>query len=293
MSSQKILITGASGNIGHAIIRSLTEQKTRHNIIAASYNVERTKAALAEFDGLSFRRLDFADQSSFCQALQDIDIVFLLRPPQLADIPRYFEPFIRKMVEMKITKIVFLSVQGVETQKMIPHHKLEKLIEAHKLDYIFLRPGYFMQNLTTTLYQDIKEKNRIYIPSGPLKFNWVDALDVGKVGAATLNDFEHYKNKSFEITGSEFEGFQRVAALITQETGRKIKYVSPNLLSFYFYKKRQGMAAPMILVMIMLHWLPRFGKNKPRLANTVLELTGSVPQTLKQFIIRNREKFMA
>lgn len=105
--------------------------------------------------------------------MQNIDIVFLLRPPQLADVPKYFAPFIRKMKEKDISKIVLLSVQGAENQKIIPHHKIEKLILEEGLEFVFLRPGYFMQNLTTTLLYEIKSENKIYIPSGSLKFNWM------------------------------------------------------------------------------------------------------------------------
>jgi uncharacterized protein YbjT (DUF2867 family) len=96
--------------------------------------------------------------------------VFLVRPPQLADVKQYFEPLIGKMKSLGIDQIVFLSVQGVENLKMIPHYKLEWLIEEYDLQHVFLRPGYFMQNLTTTLLEQIREKDRIYVPVCNLKF---------------------------------------------------------------------------------------------------------------------------
>ncbi len=288
---KKILITGASGNIGYEIIRGLKEIGSNLSIIAGDFKVGNAKEVLQRFDGLNFRKLDFSNSDTYKDALEGIDIVFLLRPPHLADVPKFFAPFIAAMKENNISKVVFLSVQGVENQKFIPHYKLEKLILEHELEYAFLRPAYFMQNLTSTLIHEIKTESRIYIPAGKLKFNWVDARDIGLIGAHILNDFENFKNQAFEITGSEFENLGSVAKLLSDNLDREIKYKSPSLLSFYLHKRKLGMARPMILVMIMLHFLPRFGKNKERLTSTVKDISGKEPGRLQDFITREVSKF--
>lgn len=287
-----ILISGASGNIGFEIIRGLKEIKSQHKIIAGVYNIERAKKILDEFKEIEFRYLNFSDVTTFEKTLVGIDIVFLLRPPQLADIHKYFAPFTQKMKEMGISKVVFLSVLGVENQSFIPHYKLEKLINDNGFDFAFLRPGYFMQNLTTTLIQEIKTDNKIFIPSGKLKFNWVDARDIGLVGAHILNDFEKFKNKPYELTGSEFVGFDEVSKYMSVIIGKPFNYESPNLIKFFNQKRKQGISKSMIFVMIMLHYLPRFGRNVPCLTDTIKEITGKEPGKIKEFLIRERSKFL-
>jgi uncharacterized protein YbjT (DUF2867 family) len=292
MDKKNILITGASGNIGVEIIRGLKEIESPHHIIAAGHSLEKTKKALASFHGLEFRKLNFADSTTYENALQNVDIVFLLRPPQLADVPKYFAPFITAMKEKGISKIVFLSVQGAENQKFIPHHKIEKLILNERLEHVFLRPGYFMQNLTTTLLHEIKSENKIFVPSGNLKFNWIDVSDIGLVGAHILNDFEKFKNQAFEITGSEFTGFAGVAKILSETLGKTIRYQSPTLLKFFNAKRKLGISTPMIFVMIMLHYFPRFGKNNPQLTIVVKSITGKDPVTLREFEEREKGKFL-
>ncbi len=288
----RILITGATGNVGLAVLEALLAKAENHSIIVAHHNPFSARAMLKGYKNLSFRRLDFNDHSGFSEAFHEVDIVFLLRPPQLADVKTIFEPFILAMKSAGIHKIVFLSVQGVEQQPRIPHYKLEKLIEDHGLDYVFLRPSYFMQNLTTTLLAEIREENKIYIPAGKLKFVWVDVVDVGNVAAEVLLDFDCFRNTAIEITGRELLDFHEVSTLLTDVLGRKIAYTSPNLLRFFIHKKRQDMPTPMILVMIMLHYFPRFSKGHPGPSIAVEGITGQKPGLLKDFIVREKVKFL-
>jgi len=291
MENKNILITGASGNIGTELLNGLRQINRNHTIIVSDYFDEKDPRREKQFKDLPYRQLNFDDPRGFDQALDKIDIVFLLRPPHLADVKKYFDPFLAAMKRHNISKVVFLSVQGAESQSLIPHHKLEKLILAYQMEHVFLRPSYFMQNLTTTLMHDIQKYRRIFIPSGKLKFNWVDARDIGLVGAHVLNDFEAYTNQALEITGSDFTGFDEAARLINQHVQNPITYVSPNLLRFYHAKRKQGIVPAMIFVMIMLHFLPRLGKNQPRLTHVVKQITGREPVTLEEFVRREAPKW--
>ncbi|NJN24851.1 MAG: NmrA family NAD(P)-binding protein [Cyclobacteriaceae bacterium] len=287
----KILITGATGNIGREVMAALAPLNTKHEIIAAGKDVKSTQHKLESFEGISVRQLDFADSAGFDAALQAVDVVFLLRPPNLADISKFFEPFFESMQRQNVSRVVFLSVQGVEDQPKIPHYKMEQLIKALGLEYVFLRPSYFMQNLSTTLLPDILEQDHIYVPAGKVKFTWVDAVDIGKVAAHILTHFDAFSHQELEITGSEVLGFDEVARQMTGVLGRKITYTSPNLCSFFLKKKKQEVPTPMIFVMIMLHFLPRFQKKRHKLSQVVKEVTGDEPGLLQDFLIREQHLF--
>lgn len=288
---KKILITGATGNIGIETIRGLTQTGSRNILIAAHYNTSKAKNTLHPYPDLEYRRLDFEDPGTFDTALEGIDIVFLVRPPGLADVEKYFVPFVEGMIRNKVQKVVFLSVQGAESQPRIPHYKIEYLIRNRGLAYIFLRPSYFMQNLTSTLLHEIREENRIFIPAGKIPFTWIDGLDIGITAAQVLERFEEFSNSSIEITGSEQKNFNEVAEILSEKTGKKIRYVSPSLIRFFLKKRKQGVPAAMIFVMIMLHYLPRFSKKPGRLTDDVKNITGRTPGTLEAFIERELKKF--
>jgi len=286
---KKILITGATGNIGFEVIRFLYENGTKNKIVAAVRNVDKARITFKEFTQLEFVEFDFEIPDLAEKAMKEVDCVFLLRPPHLSDI-EIFRPLVAKIKEKGISEVVFLSVQGAEKSKVIPHNKIEKLLKDVGLNYIFLRPSYFMQNLTTTLIGDLRAKKQIILPTGDAKFNWVDIENIAEVAAVTLDNFEMYKNEAIEITGSENENFETVSKLLSKTLDKRIEFVNANPFRFYKIKKKEGMAKGMILVMIMLHFLPRFQKE-PVISNYYEKLTGKKPTKLIEFIKREKEKF--
>lgn len=285
-----ILITGATGNIGMEVIRFLSTINSSDRIIAGVRNIEKAKQLFKNIADIDYRHFDFEDFKTFDGALIGVDKIFLLRPPHISDIDTYFRPLILKIKENNVNRIVFLSVQGAEKSKVIPHNKIERLICENGLDFIFLRPSYFMQNLTTTLIGDIKTKRLIILPSGKAKFNWIDTENIGEAGAILLDKFDDYKNTSIEITGLENKSFEKVTALINESIDNPIRFKNVNPIRFYRIKKREGMVKGMIIVMILLHFLPRFQKE-PKISDFFERLTGKKPNDLKTFIEREKKLF--
>ncbi|HRZ96988.1 MAG TPA: NmrA family NAD(P)-binding protein, partial [Paludibacter sp.] len=162
--------------------------------------------------------------------------------------------------------------------------------QEYKLDYIFLRPGYFMQNLTTTLIHDIKTKRQIILPSGKAKFNWIDIENIGEVSSVLLNRFSEYTNQAIELTGNENLDFYKVVDLINASIKTPIRFTSVSPFEFYRIKKKEGMVSGLIIVMILLHFLPRFQKE-PALSDYYEKLTGKKPTSIIDFIEREKIKF--
>jgi uncharacterized protein YbjT (DUF2867 family) len=285
-----ILITGATGNIGIEVIRFLSSHGTSHRIIAGVRNIEKAKNAFTGYPNLEYVLSDFEDPDTFDKALKGIDRVFLLRPPHLSDVDKYFRPLIVSLKKNNIHDIVFLSVQGAEKSKVIPHNKMERLIQEYGLNYIFLRPSYFMQNLTTTLLADIKSKREIILPAGKARFNWIDIENIAEAAAVLLDHFDRYKYQALEITGLENENFETVTRLINHTVKKPIIYRNVSPLKFYSIKNQEGIQKGMIMVMILLHFLPRFQKEPP-ISSVYEQLTGKKPTSLKAFIEREKAKF--
>lgn len=283
--TKKILITGATGNVGQAIIEALFAQQTTHTIIAGVRQIERSKKCFAPFEALQYRAFDFEDPGSYDAALEGIDTLFLLRPPHISNVVPVFRPLIERAVAKGVGQILFLSVQGADKMSFIPHAKIEKILLSSGVDYCFLRPSYFMQNLTTTLKSDL-DAGCIVLPAGRALFNWVDVQDIGRVGAVVLGNMEAYTNQALDITGAENLSFAQVVAIINQTCDRKLRYKSVPIFRFYRHKRAQQVPCALILVMLLLHLLPRF-QPAPTISNNYTRCTGLAPTSIAEFAAKN------
>jgi len=287
---KNILITGATGNTGMEVIRFLYENNTSNHVIAGVRDIAKARLLFSEFPKLEYALFDFEDSTTFDEVLIKTDRVFLLRPPHISDVEKYFRPLMQSFSKHRVKEVVFLSVQGAEKSKVIPHNKIERLIMESGLDYIFLRPGYFMQNLTTTLIHDIRTKGEIVLPAGNAKFNWIDVKNIGEASAILLDNFNKNCHQAFDITGPENMSFEEVTSMINTIIKNPIRYRNVNPLKFYRIKKQDGMKAGMIIVMILLHFLPRFQKDPP-ISSFYEQLTGNKPTGLATFIQRKKKFF--
>ncbi len=288
--TKNILITGATGNIGHEVISYLNENKTDNAIFAGVRNIETAKKKVSYSDSVNWITFDFERPEYFDKAIKNIDRVFLIRPPHISNVKKYFSPFVKSMKRQGVKEIVFLSVQGAEKSNVIPHRKIEKLILNSGLEYIFIRPSYFMQNLTTTLSEDIRKNHRIVLPAGRARFNWVDGKNAGEVGAVLLEHFEYYANQEIDITGYENLNFYEVRDLMRKTLNIPLEYSSPDPVKYFFMKRREGVPTSKILVMIMLHFLRRFQKD-PSICECYEQITGEKPTSLEKFLERERDLF--
>ena len=283
----KVLITGATGNVGTEVIKSLQNINHQLDLYAGVRSLTTDKNKLDNYK-IKFSQFDFTDITTYENALDGCSILFLLRPPQISEVEKYFNPIIVACKAKGVKHIVFLSVQGVEKSKIIPHHKIEMLIVDSKIPYTFLRPAYFMQNFTTTLHNDLVKKKRIYLPAGNAKFTLIDVRDIGLVSASVLTNTSQHINKSYELTCKEKLSFSKMAKILSDILRTNIQYKSPNLISFFLTKRKENTPTMLILVMIMLHYFPRFQKE-PETTNWVEKIINVQPTTFEQFINDNKK----
>ncbi len=79
-----------------------------------------------------------------------------------------------------------------------------------------------------------------------------------------------------------------MAEKLSTGLGIKISYESPSLLNFYLSKRKEKIPIMLILVMIMLHYLPRFQKA-PAMTDCIEKITGHEPINFEAFIFDNKK----
>lgn len=278
-----VLVTGATGNVGSEVARSLKSTVT--DIRAAITNVKDVDRVEK---GIRTVLLDFENPATFATALTDINKVFLIRPPQMGD-PKQLYPFIDACKAADVKHIVFLSLLGVQHNPLAPHGYIEKHIIKSGIPYTLLRPSFFMQNLSTTHLQDIVKHNEIFVPAGKGKTSFIDVRDIASVAAKILSEAGP-TNNAYELTGAEALNYYEVSDILSQVTGRKINYTNPPSGVFGKRMLSEGFPKAFVTVMKGIYLVAKL-----RLAGKVTDdfetIMGRQPITFLQFAKDNRNKF--
>lgn len=282
----KVLVTGASGNVGSVVVKELLAMGEK--VVATTTNIQKiNKLFDNQVEPILF---DFTDKVTFNKALEGVDRVFLMRPPHLGK-PEYLYPFIDAMKAHEIKLVSFLSLMGVEHNTIPPHHKIEKYIEKLEIPYAHVRPGFFMQNLSGIHSVEVREKNEIFVPAGKSKTSFIDASDIGLATAMLLHEPEKYKNTTYTITGPESLDYFQVADILSEVTGRKIIYANPGFLKYRnYYIKKRGLEKTYVNVTVALYFMTRMGTAK-EITKEFYELTGKNPRTFEEFAKDNIKYF--
>jgi len=189
------LIFGSSGTVGSEVVRQL-------------------EAAGAPFRRANRQAPDYAG----------VDTVFLLSPSDAAAELKILEDAKRAGVR----RIVKLSVIGAAEESFSfakLHRGVEKAIEQSGLDWTFLRPNGFMQNLVNYDGPTIRSQGAIYSSAADGRISHVDVRDIAAVAVAALTQPGHEK-KAYTLTGPEALTYDQIAAKIGAAAGRDVKHVA-------------------------------------------------------------------
>ncbi len=278
-----ILVLGATGNVGSEVVAGLRAREV--DFSAAVRDIEADPRRLPA--GTATRAFDFLDRSTHASAFAGVRSVILVRPPALAKVERDLRPALEAAKLAGVEHVVFLSLQGVEHNRFVPHHALERVLVELGFAYTFLRPSFFMQNLSTTHQAEIRDRDEIFVPAGEGRTSFVDVRDLAEVAVDCLCDAKH-RGKAYELTGLEAPTYAEVAALLSAALGRTIRYANPSLPAFILRRHRiEHQPLGFVMVMAALYTVCRLGKAG-RVTHELAQLLGRPPRSLAEFIADNR-----
>jgi uncharacterized protein YbjT (DUF2867 family) len=279
-----ILVTGATGNVGRDVLRGLLDLGLPAR--AGATDTDRARASLPA--NAPVVRFDFTDSETFGPALEGVTRVFLMRPPQMGD-PKAFAGFLEALKVLGIEQVVFLSLLGAQGNPVVPHRKLELAIQKLELPHVFLRPSFFLQNLSTTHLTDILERDDLFVPAGKGRTSFIDARDIAAVAVRALS-VPHLVNGGIDLTGPEALTYGEVAEIFSEVLGRRITYSDPAPPKFGREMQKRGIKPEFVNIMILIYTTNRLGLAA-RVTDDVHRVLGRAPLSVRDFVRDFRDVF--
>lgn len=270
----KVLVTGATGNVGSAVVEFLENA-----------GLPVIKAQSRQSGSNSFR-FDFRDPATFTAT--GFDRVFLLRPPDLSNIERDMLPALHWFRDCGIRHVVFLSVLGAERSKLIPHRKIELALMDLDLPATFLRPNFFMQNLSGIHALELVRDDQLMVPASRVKMALIDTRDIAEIAAGILEKPDSHRGKHYELNGPELLDYYELADVFSAELGRDIEYCNPYWWQFAWRMRKRKLKPAQIMVMLTLYTVTRMNPAKHTGGDSE-ELLGRAPTCFRDFVRRERK----
>jgi uncharacterized protein YbjT (DUF2867 family) len=279
---EKILITGATGNVGLTTLKLLESKKYPGvEVVAAVRDIERARK-IEGIANCNFCQFEFDEPSTYDRALEGVTKIVLIRPNQVSDVSSYIFPFLAKAELLGVKHIVFISIVGAERNRIFANHRTENHFKKLNIPSTILRPSLYMQNLSTLHRHDIQDHDKLNIPGGAGLVNYIDVRDVAEA-IVTVLMIPGHENQSYDITGPEVMDFYQIAKLFSTELEREIKYTRPSAIKFVRQKLVDKKMLLYVLTLSLLYNAVRGGKMN--YTNDVFRsITGHDPRHLADFI---------
>ncbi len=275
-----ILITGATGTIGSALVRTLTAQGVPVRIFVR--NLE--KAAALAAPTVDVAQGDLTDPASIAAAMEGIETVFLLTAAG-PDQRTWQGNVVQAAVDAEVKHIVKLSALGVSPDSPIKlarwHADVEQQIVDSGLGYTFLHPHSFMQNLLGSI-EPIKHQGAFYGATRDGTFSAVDGRDVAAVAAVVVQDPAPHQGQTYAITGPEALSSADMAAQLSEALGKPVQYVDLPPEAFQQALVDAGMPSWLAETLKDLHLLFASG-HTAAVSPVVADLTGQPGISFAQF----------
>jgi len=225
----KLLVTGAAGQLGRAVLHHLleTSKVAPGNIVAVSRNPEK----LSEFadKGIETRAADFDDETGLVKAFTGVDRVLIVSTDELA-IPgkrlTQHRTAVSAAAKAGVGHIVYTSMPNPDRSlvSFAPDHLgTEEAIKASGISYTILRNSWYDDNYLRSMPHNL-QVGTWYTSMGSGKVANITRDDCARAAAAALAD-PPAGSRILTLTGPESLTAEEIAARVSKATGKQLDVV--------------------------------------------------------------------
>jgi NAD(P)H dehydrogenase (quinone) len=216
-----ILVTGAAGKTGRAVIQDLAAKGQR---VRGLVRRQEQSITLERLGVLDYVVGDMGAQETLEEAAEGVKAIYHICPNMHPDEVTIGERIIRAAQSAGIERFVYHSVLHPQIEIMAHHWQKmrveEKLFESG-LSYTILQPAAYMQNVLAN-WDRIKKDGAYTVPYGlQTRLSMVDLQDVAEVAGAVLTERGH-EGAIYELCGGEILSQSEVARILGVFLGREV-----------------------------------------------------------------------
>lgn len=284
----KLLVTGATGNLGRLTLQLLLERLPADQLAGLSRSPDRA-ADLAEL-GVDIRPGDYLDHASLVRAFAGVDKLLLVSAQAFTDRNTQHFNAITAAKQAGVRQVIYTAIQRDEelgiTQVGVTESDVfaEQALRASGLTYTILRNPMYLEQFDGYIGADAYEQG-VRAPHGEGTMAPALLRDLAAANVAVLTQDGH-ENKAYTLNGSEAASFRDIAATLSEIHGTTVPYLPVGVEEYLESQVEKGMPRP--VAEFLTAWvvgvsLGSFSKNTDDLE----QLIGYRPTGYREFLEKN------
>jgi len=246
----KILVTGATGQLGKAAVNELLQKVAASDISVLVRDIAKAEDLKAQ--GVNVIKGDYNDYASLVAAFKGVDKLYFVSSSDVPNRLPQHQNVVKAAVEAGVGHIIYTSAQrksedGTSPIAMIAdaHWKTDDLIKESGLTYTILKHGLYTDILPMFMGDKVIETGTIFLPAGDGKASYASRNDLAAAGVVVLTT-EGHENKVYEFGGTVSYSFNDIAGILSELSGKTIQYASPSAEVYSEQLKSYGVPDEMI-----------------------------------------------
>ncbi|WP_267382399.1 MULTISPECIES: NmrA family NAD(P)-binding protein [unclassified Sphingomonas] len=222
-----IVVTGASGQLGRAIVKNLLDRVSAGGIVA-SVRDPSTVATLAD-KGIEVRAGDFAEPGSLMAAFQGADQVLIVSADKLGEEAlRLHHTAIEAARHAGARRILYTSHMGARAgSPFLPadqHASTEADLAASGIAFTALRHGFYAESCLHMIGDGLRSGELRTPEDGPI--SWTARNDLAAADAAILASNGGWDGITPPLTAAQALTMAEIAAIASEVTGRDVRHTT-------------------------------------------------------------------
>lgn len=226
----KILITGATGQLGSATIDFLLKKMPADNLIALVR--DESKATELKAKGITLRIGNYDNNASLVAVMKGVEKVLLISGNDIANRQKQHENVINAAKEAGVKHLVYTSFMRKNETKTSPlgmvaksHIETDKFLINSALVYTIMLNNLYADILPMFFGPQVLEAG-IFLPTEDGLAAYATRSDMAEAAANILTGIGH-ENKKYFIANSENFSMDDAAEILSEIKGEEVEYVSP------------------------------------------------------------------
>lgn len=222
--SDKIFVTGASGQLGHRVIDTLLQRLPAPRLVAGARNV--VKAEDLATRGVEVRAIDYERPETLARAFVGINKLLLISSSEIGKRAQQHRAVIEAAKRAGIKLLAYTSVLHADTSVLglaEEHRQTERDLAASGVPCVILRNGWYTENYTASIPVAV-QGGVIFGCAGDGRITSAARQDYAEAAATVLVSPQDQAGKIYELAGDEAYTLSELAAEVARQSGRSVAY---------------------------------------------------------------------